>query len=97
MIGVANKEVLGKTSLAGPAVNLVLSIILLLLNYYVGTPLIRLGAVLNAWIALFNLIPFSVFDGEKIFWWNKKVWAVLFATSFILTILTFRLFLFPGF
>jgi len=40
----------------------------------------------NAWIAVFNLIPFGMFDGLKVFAWNKKVWALAFAVSAVLTV-----------
>ena len=87
MVGVANKEVIGKISLSGPVVNLVLSVIFLPLNYYVKTSFTWAGAVLNPWVALVNLIPIGMFDGEKVFWWNKKVWALCFIASLILTVL----------
>ncbi|MEM4704640.1 MAG: metalloprotease, partial [Candidatus Bathyarchaeia archaeon] len=44
------------------------------------------GAAFNAWISLFNLIPFGIFDGFKIFLWNKLVWAAAFSASVVLTV-----------
>ncbi|WP_067091828.1 zinc metalloprotease [Methanobrevibacter curvatus] len=35
-----------------------------------------LGFSINGWLALFNLIPFGVFDGAKIIQWNSIVWVV---------------------
>jgi Zn-dependent protease len=43
-------------------------------------------------MALFNLLPFGVLDGYKIFMLNKKVWAVAFIPSVILTIVTYLMF-----
>ena len=40
-----------------------------------------IGARFNAWIALFNLIPFMGLDGSKIFSWNKMVWIATMAAS----------------
>ena len=92
IVGVANKESVGKISLAGPVTNLMLSMVFLVLNSYFGGLLALAGAVLNSWAAFFNLIPFSVFDGEKVFRWNRKVWALCFLISFILMFLALRLF-----
>ncbi|KZX16264.1 peptidase family M50 [Methanobrevibacter cuticularis] len=33
-----------------------------------------LGFAINSWLALFNLIPFSVLDGAKIIRWNPLIW-----------------------
>jgi Zn-dependent protease len=46
--------------------------------------LLTVTANLNAWIVLFNLIPFGMLDGLKIFSWNKRVWTVAFAVSIAL-------------
>lgn len=90
--GEADKKTVGKTSIAGPAVNLVLSALFIPLAYYYPNPLVIIGAIINPWIALFNLIPFSILDGEKILWWNKKVWAVSFSISLALTFMALELF-----
>jgi Zn-dependent protease len=42
------------------------------------------GVEINAWLALFNLIPFGQFDGLKVFQWNRKVWGLALATSLLL-------------
>jgi len=41
--------------------------------------LFTLGAYINTWLALFNLIPFGPLDGAKIFRWNKGLWLVAIA------------------
>jgi Zn-dependent protease len=33
---------------------------------------------INLYLAFFNLLPFFVLDGAKVFAWNKLVWAALF-------------------
>jgi Zn-dependent protease len=42
------------------------------------------GVQINAWLALFNLIPFGQFDGLKVFSWNKVVWGFALGASILL-------------
>jgi Zn-dependent protease len=53
--------------------------------------LLLLAAFLNAFIALFNLIPMGILDGYKIFSWDKKLWALAFLPSLVLTIVAYVL------
>lgn len=78
--GFVTQEQDGKISLAGPAVNIVLSIIGLIgciaLN---GIPIVVVFYLLfslNAALALFNLLPIGILDGSKIMRWNNSVWLV---------------------
>ena len=89
--GAANKEIIGKTSLAGPSVNLALSAIFIPLYYYFRNPVTFAGAFLNPLVALFNLIPYGIFDGEKVYYWDRKVWAISFAASLISMFLAYWL------
>ena len=90
--GSGSRESIGKTSIAGPSTNLVLSTI------FLGIALILppdisfialIGSYINAFIALFNLIPFGIFDGQKVFAWSKTVWTAAFLLSLALFIPTF--------
>jgi Zn-dependent protease len=88
--GYANKNTVGKTAVAGPATNLVLSIVSLMIYMFQSHLFIALlSAAFNAWIALFNLIPLGILDGWKVLSWNKFVWIVVFIPSIVLTIITF--------
>jgi len=91
--GPMGKKLAGKTSLAGPLTNLVLSAAFTTLALYPLNGLIQtvmmLIAAFNAWITLQNLIPFGVLDGAKVFLWNKTIWSAAFITSIALTIFTF--------
>ena len=76
----------GIISLSGPAFNMVLVVIFMGLaavlpaySYYFG-----IGAWLNALIALFNCVPFSILDGSKIFSWNKPIWLLAIGVSAVL-------------
>lgn len=90
--GNAEKEKVGKTAIAGPTVNIVLAAVSLALTPF-ATSLgdFRLvavySAVLNSFVAVFNLIPIGMLDGLKVFSWNKLVWAVAFILSVALLIL----------
>jgi len=92
--GYADRRRIGTISIAGPATNIVLSTAFLatglLLPVRYGATLM-LGAAFNAWIALFNLIPFGVFDGLKVFVWDKRIWALAFTISLILTLIAYLL------
>ena len=75
----------GIISAAGPMVNYVLAFIFMGLAYLV--PLFgvwKIGAMVNAWLGLFNLIPFGNFDGKKILFWNNWVWLGMVALGVIL-------------
>jgi len=91
--GPISKEMGGKTALAGPLTNIILSILFLIFAYPLRSfPKIvpMLGAAFSAWIASFNLIPFGMLDGSKVFGWNRMVWVVVFITAVALTIFTFK-------
>jgi len=89
--GVADKETVGKTAVAGPVTNLALSIISFAVYPLLPAPFAEialLSAAFNAWIAVFNLIPLGILDGWKVFSWNKIIWAIVFITSVALVALT---------
>jgi Zn-dependent protease len=68
----------GKIAIAGPSINIAQA--LAYLFFYVISPnriisyLCSIGLIINSSLALFNLIPFGVFDGAKIFKWNWRIW-----------------------
>jgi len=72
----------GKISMAGPLTNIILAIIMLPLLFIkfqngVITEIITAGYLINAWLALFNMIPFGNFDGAKIYAWNRKIFYIM--------------------
>jgi Zn-dependent protease len=83
--GEADRRTLGRTALAGPLMNIVLSFLFLAWAFSAHSRPARIGAIYSPWIALFNLIPFGILDGAKVLWWSKKVWAVSFFLSLTLT------------
>jgi len=89
--GFADSESVGKISIAGPATNIALSTIFFAIAFLIPAPIFLLGAAFNAWIALFNLIPFGLLDGFKVFLWDKKVWALAFTASLVLTLISYKI------
>jgi len=73
----------GLTSLAGPAINILMGFLFILAFIFLGSPqagltslIISYGIFINFWIALFNLLPIGPLDGRKIFVWNPFVWVI---------------------
>jgi Zn-dependent protease len=95
MIGgsIPSGEDILKISLAGPITNIIFSSALLGLAFTLMPStfaiMLFLAAYINAFMAVFNLIPFGILDGYKIFNFNKKIWALAFTVSAALTILTY--------
>lgn len=72
----------GKISIAGPLTNIAMGGGFILAYYAGADPgLMAAGARFNAWIAIFNLIPFMGLDGSKVFAWSKLVWVAALAAS----------------
>lgn len=78
-----NREHNGKSNLAGPLTNfivaallMIVAIILRLLVIPLGfaSILIQYGIQLNAFLGLFNMIPFQPFDGATVREWSNRVW-----------------------
>jgi Zn-dependent protease len=85
--GKVSKSRNGKISAAGPMVNLVLSVLFLLLVFSGIGGIVRMiaayGFMINTWLALFNMIPLWMFDGAKIWRWNKAVYFSIVAVCVV--------------
>ena len=72
----------GIISLSGPLTNIVLGIIFLALALVSGYgffySVFSSVAMINLFLAAFNLIPVFPLDGSKVLAWNAIVWAVFF-------------------
>jgi Zn-dependent protease len=90
--GFTDQNRMGRTAIAGPLVNVIITAALLIVLPTLETTIfyqaIVAGAAINAFLALFNLIPFSVFDGHKVYSWNRRYWAALLVVSLALTLYT---------
>jgi Zn-dependent protease len=90
IVGISEKSKLGKVALIGPITNLVMGFVFLLFSYlYPYLIYFNIGASFNAWIAMFNLLPFGVLDGQKIFEWHKVVWFFTMAITMILFMVSY--------
>ena len=85
--GPATVDDIGKISIAGPITNIIMSGACIAAAFIPYNPVAWVfvaGALINGYIAVFNLIPIGILDGHKIFTWNKTIWAVAFAASVVL-------------
>ncbi|MEM7819732.1 MAG: site-2 protease family protein [Candidatus Aenigmatarchaeota archaeon] len=73
------KRDIGFISISGPLMNTFLAILFFALNILFPFNVFALAAKINLWLALFNMIPIPPLDGSKVFFWNKRIWLVLFA------------------
>jgi Zn-dependent protease len=91
MIVLSDRSKFGRVALIGPLTNLVMGFSFLLLSVYFNSfsPYFAVGASFNGWIAMFNLMPFGVLDGQKIFDWNKRVWTIAMAAAMGLFIIVY--------
>lgn len=80
----------GKIALSGPASNLVQAAIYLTIRLLSSSSLVRflayVGVYINSSLALFNLIPFGIFDGIKVFRWDWRAWLAATVTAGLLFI-----------
>jgi Zn-dependent protease len=83
MIGLSDRNKFGRVALVGPLTNLAMGFSFLFLSVFFNSfsPYFVVGASFNGWIALFNLMPFGVLDGQKIFDWNKLIWGITMAAA----------------
>ena len=95
--GPASKRIVGITAIAGPLTNIALGVVFFVLsNLLPEFSALFLVAVFSAaistFIAVFNLIPFGMLDGLKVFGWSKIFWGVAFTSSvgLLIAILAFN-------
>ncbi len=78
----------GKISMAGPITNIILAIAgLALAIVFNGNPIVLffyLLFILNASLALFNLLPIGILDGAKILRWNSSYWTLMIIAAGVL-------------
>ena len=89
--GRINSRKNGVISIAGPLVNIGLALIFLLLAFSQPENLFKViayyGFMINSWLALFNMIPFWLFDGYKVWKWSKAAYFSIAAVAFLLVVL----------
>ena len=84
--GMVTRKENGIISLAGPLMNYVLAGLFFAAGIFIPAfvSVFSLGFGINAWLGLFNLLPFGNVDGRKIFDWNKVIWGGMVAVGIAL-------------
>ena len=85
--GQIDREMNGKISAAGPAMNIVLgtaAIAAALLTSGLASSVFWIMASINAFFAVFNMIPLMPFDGSKIYKWNVPVYLIMITLAIAL-------------
>ncbi|MBW2992500.1 hypothetical protein KY345_04755 [Candidatus Woesearchaeota archaeon] len=81
----------GKISASGPAANIILAVLFMIL-YFLSSGIMSAvgyyGMMINSWLAMFNILPFPMFDGIKIMHWDKLIYGMMFVSSAVLLFLT---------
>src|SRR3989338_642546 len=103
---IIDKRKNGIISVAGPAMNIILALIFLLLVVFLTggfnstinllnssihnliessllKAILAIGFLVNSWLALFNMIPLWLFDGAKVFRWNKFVYFAVLIVAIV--------------
>jgi Zn-dependent protease len=90
--GNPDKKEMIKISIAGVITNMIYCSVTLGVAFILPpgafATMLFFAAYINAFMAIFNLIPFGVFDGLKLFLLDKRVWATAFAVAVTLTAIT---------
>jgi len=84
-----SKKSYGIISGTGPLVNIALSALFIISAVLLEpfSSVLLFGASVNAWLAVFNLIPLGPLDGAKVFRWDRRAWIALMicaATIFLI-------------
>ncbi|MBU0666731.1 MAG: hypothetical protein ABIC91_07760 [Nanoarchaeota archaeon] len=79
----------GKISIAGPIVNIVLALFFSVIVFVSskGSILFEIAAYgvwVNSFLAVFNMLPFSILDGRKVLEWNRKAYSAVMVPAVFL-------------
>lgn len=76
-------EDVGRIGIAGVVFNISLLYASLALFLITGFKLLVFMASINAWLAIFNLIPFGILDGAKVIAWSRRAWGIAMALAVV--------------
>lgn len=84
------REESGKIAIAGPMMNIALAFLFLPLTFYSGMlkQIGDFGVLINALLAVFNMIPISVLDGRKVLAWDRRVYGVALGIAIIVLMMS---------
>jgi Zn-dependent protease len=91
--GHTGSDKFGKIALSEPLTNIAQAVIYFILgitttNSDIGI-LASIGYTINSGLALFNLLPFGIFDGAKVMHWDKQIRLAAFMTAGLLFLISF--------
>jgi Zn-dependent protease len=72
---------IGRIGISGAVFNMALMFIMILASFFYYHWILVYAAMINAWLAIFNLIPIGPLDGRKVLAWNRKIWVLAFLIS----------------
>ena len=75
------RKELTEISMAGITFNIVLMYISIAASIMTGIFIFSYMAIINGWLAIFNLLPFGGLDGQKLLRMDKNVWGALFVLA----------------
>lgn len=80
----------GRIALSGPMAGLGVAVLAKIVQPLLPSTIFLQLVQINAWLALFNLIPFPPLDGSKVFMWSRGWWVAGVVSASLV------LFLFPS-
>lgn len=86
----------GIISVAGPLVNLALAILFIIIGKIFvfsqfGSFIITLGIFVNAFLGVFNMLPFWVLDGKKVLAWNKPIYFIVMGSLLLILFAAYQI------
>jgi Zn-dependent protease len=85
--GNPSKKTEASIAMAGPIINIALGGILLAISFFLTSNWYIIVLIISKFsfdLALFNLLPFFILDGAKIYQWNRETYGVIFAFTLII-------------
>jgi len=79
----------GLISLSGPLTNILIALAFFIVANSPGILglIASTGFRLNLWLAAFNLLPFGMLDGRKVFTWSRVTWAAITIPAWLMAFL----------
>ena len=73
----------GRIAIIWSIINLLLAAFFYIASFLYSHIFLDYGVSINAWLALFNMLPFGILDGYKVWKWNKLSWSLVVITALL--------------